>query len=1431
MPDVFISYSRKDKDFVQRLHGALANINRDVWVDWEDIPASADWWREIQTGIESADTFVFVISPDSLGSDVCRREIDHAVANNKRFVPILRRQSFAEDTGNIALNPHPAVNSHNWIYFREEDNFDTAFQTLISAIDTDLDYVRQHTRLLVRAKEWDRDRNNRALLLDGTELRKAESWLASGVNKKPAPTDLHADYIAASRAAESRRQRFILSGVTLAFFVAIALAIFGFIQSRVAQQNEATATFALGLSQLRVTEVAQQANIAATNAQDALNNAVTATLAQGRAVEQANVAATNAAQAVTNAAVALNNAATATIAQGEALYQAATAQAAGATSVANANFAQTQAAIAKAAGATSDANGIIAKVNAMTAQAAKNDAQNQAYNAQTQAANATLAQGQALDQANIAATSAANATIAQGEALYQAATAQAAGATSIANAATATIAQGEALNQAATATNALGIAQNRGTQVAVQAVTATIAQGEALLQAATAQAAKGTSDANALLAEQKGATATYSLGEAIAARATAVFNEQETRAQALAVSAEQIFDAGNPDLAIALAIEAGKINPALAQAQRLLNRATPLSVRLNFDLSSQSEPETFRDARGNLVDRPITVYGFTGLFSPDSRWFVTAKPDDGRALVVWDIASRQPLYQLEGHNAWVTSAVFTSDGKYLVSAAEDGELIAWDMGSGTLLRRLGKHGGRVNVLAAHPSQDTVASGGEDGKVMYWDVAGGTLLKQSPQGHGVGVRQVFFSADGSQIYSYAYNFLDPNNTTPKVGILPTGKDAGFFRNPPLYRGYSPDGRYAYTGADGKGFLQLWNAKEVSKAREFRRGTAGVDYITAIAFSPTGNMVMMQSETRAYNDPQNYRVTDRYLALWNIADGSEIRRFRITGDPRNWEVNSIAFSPDAKYAVTGGRFGRVYTVSMWNVSTGEEIRHFNGHNDTIDAVAFSPDGQYIYSRSKGNSRIWDVSERAAQQLNKIGISASKIGPIGFSPDSALIYAYPGQNDLAAYDPTSGQQDERFLAGGVIAFRPGRTEALSAFSSSGACGAITNGEFSTGVLWNMTKGQFIGKKMECLPLNTQSVAFNGDGRIALFAGILDSFSKQHWERHFAFVTYDMEKRQILVKPNMPTISDAVNPADLKGRVIQAIISPDARLVAAIVERQPDPQKPDVRRTIIIWDAATGEERRQLQGYRSDPLAIAFSPDSRSIAAGIADPENSILIWDASSGAPLLTLIGHSKGVRALAFSPAGDTLLSGSDDNQLFLWDLNEGQLLRRFTGHTAPVEQVAFSSDGFKAISANSKDGIIVWKIEALTDTVAWTRQNRYILELTCPQRQQYNALPLCNPEGLVPSPTPTGTLLPTATPTITPTPSLTPTPTPTPVPMGTITTNARVRSGAGQGFAQIASAAAGTDVIILEENAGIGWMKVRLPDGTEGWVLSTAVRKK
>jgi hypothetical protein len=148
MTDVFISYAREDQAFVRDLHEALQACDRDTWVDWEDIPLTADWLAEIYAAIEAADTFIFIISPDSVASEVCSLELAHAVKHNKRLVPIVRRDV---DTKAVPQ----ALAALNWVFFRESDDFDRAFQSLIEAIDTDLDWVRAHTRLLVRAIEWD----------------------------------------------------------------------------------------------------------------------------------------------------------------------------------------------------------------------------------------------------------------------------------------------------------------------------------------------------------------------------------------------------------------------------------------------------------------------------------------------------------------------------------------------------------------------------------------------------------------------------------------------------------------------------------------------------------------------------------------------------------------------------------------------------------------------------------------------------------------------------------------------------------------------------------------------------------------------------------------------------------------------------------------------------------------------------------------------------------------------------------------------------------------------------------------------------------------------------------------------------------------------------------------------------------------------------
>ncbi|NEQ23696.1 MAG: TIR domain-containing protein, partial [Microcoleus sp. SIO2G3] len=197
--DVFISYSRRDKDFVQQLWEALARANQAAWVDWDDIPPTADWRNEIYLGIEAASNFIFVLSSHSINSVVCGEELNYAIKHGKRLVPIVR-----QDVDYQAV--HPELAKLNWIFFREQDDFDNALQTLTEAIDTDLSHVRAHTRLLVRAREWETKEHDSSFLLRGSDLEEAEQWLVKSASKNPQPIVLQREYINASRKAETEHQ-------------------------------------------------------------------------------------------------------------------------------------------------------------------------------------------------------------------------------------------------------------------------------------------------------------------------------------------------------------------------------------------------------------------------------------------------------------------------------------------------------------------------------------------------------------------------------------------------------------------------------------------------------------------------------------------------------------------------------------------------------------------------------------------------------------------------------------------------------------------------------------------------------------------------------------------------------------------------------------------------------------------------------------------------------------------------------------------------------------------------------------------------------------------------------------------------------------------------------------------------------------------------
>jgi WD40 repeat protein len=275
--DVFISYSRTDSEFVHALDDHLRSEKRTVWVDWEDIPPGSDWQQDIYEGIDDSESFIFVLSPKSLASVYCGRELERAQKGGKRIVPIALDGTTSDAAG-------AALAQLNWIWCRSEAEHQSAFEKVSSALETDLAWAKAHTRLLTRAVEWDAHDRDGSYLLRGRDLTSAEEALTANAAKSPTPTELQQAYVRASRKGAARRQQVVLGGVTVALVVAIVLGVLALLQ-----RNKANDRAQVARSQALAAQSTEE--LAAAPAA-ALNHAVLAV--ETRATPEAETALRNA---------------------------------------------------------------------------------------------------------------------------------------------------------------------------------------------------------------------------------------------------------------------------------------------------------------------------------------------------------------------------------------------------------------------------------------------------------------------------------------------------------------------------------------------------------------------------------------------------------------------------------------------------------------------------------------------------------------------------------------------------------------------------------------------------------------------------------------------------------------------------------------------------------------------------------------------------------------------------------------------------------------------------------------------------------------------------------------------------------------------------------------------------------------------------------
>lgn len=222
--DAFISYGRADsKAFATKLYDRLLEAGLKIWFDQNDIPLGVDFQNQIDDGLEKSHNFLFIIAPHSINSPYCGKEIELALRRNKRIIPLLHVEQITQETWQQRFpdrdlaaweaykekglhssfpNMHPAIGKINWVYFREGlDDFEKSFAGLLSLFSRHQSYVEQHTQLLAKALDWERNQRQSRYLLIGEDRQAAEQWLNIRFKDEQPPcfpTDLHCEFICES---------------------------------------------------------------------------------------------------------------------------------------------------------------------------------------------------------------------------------------------------------------------------------------------------------------------------------------------------------------------------------------------------------------------------------------------------------------------------------------------------------------------------------------------------------------------------------------------------------------------------------------------------------------------------------------------------------------------------------------------------------------------------------------------------------------------------------------------------------------------------------------------------------------------------------------------------------------------------------------------------------------------------------------------------------------------------------------------------------------------------------------------------------------------------------------------------------------------------------------------------------------------------------
>ncbi len=609
---------------------------------------------------------------------------------------------------------------------------------------------------------------------------------------------------------------------------------------------------------------------------------------------------------------------------------------------------------------------------------------------------------------------------------------------------------------------------------------------------------------------------------------------------------------------------------------------------------------------------------YSAVFSPDGKMILSASRDSTAKL--WDTEGNV-IADLKGHHGEIYSAVFSKDGERILTTSADSTARLWDK-NGNLITVLKGHKGVVFLGIFSPDNKFFLTGSTDETVILWD-SGGNHVAQLPDYIGknfeilMGLfeQSIAFSLDSKLIAESCVN--DMVKIWDLKGHLVTELKG---HQKVIYSvRFSPDGKQIITSSKD-GTAKLWNLK----GKLLADLVSGQIQVFNSTFSPDGKQILTTS--------------DKNCRLWNMQG---ILKATFKGHKNS--IYLSVFAPDGKQILTCGDDN---TAKIWDLQ-GNLVADLKGHQRDVVTAYFSPDGKKILTASYDKTiKIWDLDGGLVTDLK--GHRGSVAGGL-ISKDSKRILTYSNDTSMVVWD----------LSGKILENKKrSDLKAITVYTSPEWKQVLDVFEPEMAEIFGTSRDNLLTPLKS---IKEQVITTSFDAKFDRIVTYYDDSSARYWDFK--------ENKTCLLKDHMQ-------------RVRLAAFSPDR---TKILTAYPD-------HTCKLWDSE-GNFIADFIGHKSWIVSACFSPDGKTILTSSYD--YTAKLWDLK-GNLITNFTGHVYYVPLAVFSPDGNQVLTACFDNTARLWDL-KGNTISEFVGHQGGQYQAIFSPNGKLIATASMDNTAKVWDL--------------------------------------------------------------------------------------------------------------------------------------